>query len=82
MSTKKKVYRVFFWVIYGDGNTHLPSFAIICQAWPIQSSRYQLVGLTSYARFGYLDSDGSNILEVVTEHINRKRQPLQFFGPW
>lgn len=40
---------------------------------------YQLVGLTSYARFGHLDSSGgSNILEVVTEHINRKRQPLQF----
>ncbi|CAL1131488.1 unnamed protein product [Cladocopium goreaui] len=39
---------------------------------------YQLVGLTSYARFGYLDSDGSNILEIVAEHINHKRQPLQF----
>lgn len=43
--------------------------------------RYQLVGLTSYARFGHLDSaDGSNILEVVAEHINRKRSPAKFFG--
>eukprot|EP00434_Breviolum_minutum_P017002 symbB.v1.2.014999.t1/scaffold1110.1/size137258/2 len=40
---------------------------------------YQLVGLTSYARFGHLDSaDGSNILEVVAEHINRKRSPAKF----
>ena len=39
------------------------------------------MGLTSYARFGHLDSaGGSNVLEVVTEHINRKRQPLQFLG--
>lgn len=40
-----------------------------------------MVGLTSYARFGHLDSaDGSNILEVVAEHINRKHSPAKFFG--
>ena len=39
-----------------------------------------MVGLSSYARFGHLESgEASNILEVVAEEIDPKEQPLRHF---
>ncbi|CAE7671092.1 avt5, partial [Symbiodinium pilosum] len=39
---------------------------------------YQIVGLSSYLRFGHLESGGSNILEVVAASISVGQSPVRF----
>lgn len=43
------------------------------------ADRYQMVGFSSYLRFGHLTSgEASNILEVVTEQVNPHTEPMKF----